>query len=102
MPPMIQTQHVIVTVNDLLHTLTPLLRSGPTPFTGKQVHFVGIGGTGMSGLAHMRVNFGALVSGTDRAESAVTRRLSGVGVKVGVKDGVPLIKLELRINMAES
>jgi UDP-N-acetylmuramate--alanine ligase len=89
MPPIIQTKAVMYTVKDLLHTLNT--RDGTagggahrprTPFTDRGVHFVGVGGSGMSGLAHMLINFGARVSGTDRSPSAVTRRLSEVGAAI--------------------
>jgi len=81
MPPIIQASPVMVTVKDLLHTLSPKA-SQRTPFSGKHVHFVGIGGSGMSGLAHMLLNLGAIVSGTDRTPSAVTHKLSEIGASV--------------------
>ena len=46
----------------------------------KRVHFVGIGGAGMSGIAEVLATQGYRVSGSDLAESAVTRRLAGIGV----------------------
>jgi len=82
MPPIIQTTPVIYNVKDLVHTLNSPVSSPHTPFTGRRVHFVGIGGSGMSGLAHMLLNFGALVSGTDRTPSAVTRNLAEIGANV--------------------
>ncbi|MFQ5912713.1 MAG: UDP-N-acetylmuramate--L-alanine ligase [Nitrospinota bacterium] len=48
----------------------------------RRVHFVGIGGVGMSGLAELLMNVGYEVSGSDVAESEVTRRLAGLGAKV--------------------
>lgn len=48
----------------------------------KKVHFVGIGGAGMGGIAEVVVNLGYKVSGSDIAESAMTRRLVGLGVDV--------------------
>ena len=45
----------------------------------KHIHFVGIGGIGMSGLAELLINLGYKVSGSDLKETAVTRRLSGLG-----------------------
>lgn len=48
----------------------------------KHVHFVGIGGAGMSGIAEVLANLGYAVSGSDLAENAVVRRLAQVGVKV--------------------
>lgn len=48
----------------------------------RRVHFVGIGGAGMSGIAEVLVNQGFEVSGSDLAESGVTRRLAGLGATV--------------------
>jgi UDP-N-acetylmuramate--alanine ligase len=48
----------------------------------KRVHFVGIGGSGMSGIAEVLLTLGYQVSGSDLAESAVTERLRGLGAKV--------------------
>jgi UDP-N-acetylmuramate--alanine ligase len=50
----------------------------------KRVHFVGIGGAGMSGIAEVLATQGYRVSGSDLAESAVTRRLAGMGVAVTI------------------
>ena len=80
MPPIIQTQAVMYTVRDLLHTLKP--RLDKSPFEGRKVHFIGIGGSGMSGLAQMLINFGAKVSGTDRAASTATTKLAEIGAVV--------------------
>ena len=48
----------------------------------KRVHFVGIGGTGMNGIAEVLVNQGFNVSGSDLKESRVTGRLEKLGVRV--------------------
>jgi UDP-N-acetylmuramate--alanine ligase len=48
----------------------------------RHVHFVGIGGIGMSGIAELLVNLGYLVSGSDEKRSAVTDRLMGMGVRI--------------------
>ena len=48
----------------------------------KRVHFVGIGGSGMSGIAEVLLNLGYQVSGSDLSESAVTRRLQKLGAQV--------------------
>ncbi|QDH70953.1 UDP-N-acetylmuramate--L-alanine ligase [Marilutibacter alkalisoli] len=47
-----------------------------------RVHFVGIGGTGMSGIAEVMCTLGYQVSGSDTADSAVTRRLASLGIAV--------------------
>ncbi len=48
----------------------------------RRVHFVGIGGTGMCGIAEVLHNLGFEVSGSDLGESATTRRLAAMGVRV--------------------
>jgi UDP-N-acetylmuramate--alanine ligase len=48
----------------------------------QRVHFVGVGGAGMSGIAEVLVNQGFAVSGSDLVESATTRRLRKLGVTV--------------------
>ena len=48
----------------------------------KHIHFVGIGGAGMSAIAEVLHQQGFRVSGSDQAESAVTRRLAEMGVQV--------------------
>ncbi|QLB43470.1 UDP-N-acetylmuramate--L-alanine ligase [Mannheimia pernigra] len=47
-----------------------------------QIHFIGIGGAGMSGIAEVLLNEGYQISGSDIAESTVTQRLSAAGAKV--------------------
>jgi UDP-N-acetylmuramate--alanine ligase len=48
----------------------------------RRVHFVGVGGAGMSGIAEVLHNLGYAVSGSDMRENAVTRRLAEMGVQV--------------------
>ena len=48
----------------------------------KNIHFVGIGGSGMNGIAEVLINLGFQVSGSDLAESAVTQRLKTLGATV--------------------
>ncbi|QIW16764.1 UDP-N-acetylmuramate--L-alanine ligase [Pasteurellaceae bacterium RH1A] len=48
----------------------------------QQIHFVGIGGAGMSGIAEILLNEGYAISGSDIAESPVTQRLVNAGAKV--------------------
>src|SRR5919204_1582939 len=48
----------------------------------RRIHFVGIGGVGMSGIAEVLANLGYQVSGSDLAANAATRRLAGLGVKI--------------------
>ena len=48
----------------------------------KNIHFVGIGGSGMSGIAEVLYNLGFGVSGSDLADNATTRRLAGLGMRI--------------------
>ena len=48
----------------------------------RRIHFVGIGGSGMSGIAEVMLNLGYEVGGSDIAENAATRRLAGLGARV--------------------
>lgn len=48
----------------------------------RHIHFVGIGGAGMSGIAEVLLNQGYTISGSDLGESAATRRLESLGAKV--------------------
>jgi UDP-N-acetylmuramate--alanine ligase len=47
-----------------------------------KIHFVGIGGIGMSGIAEVLLNLGYRVSGSDLKESEITRRLAGLGGRI--------------------
>src|SRR5687767_9274205 len=48
----------------------------------KRVHFVGIGGSGMSGIAEVLLNLGFSVSGSDLANNSTTQRLAKLGAEV--------------------
>ena len=50
----------------------------------KHIHFVGIGGSGMSGIAEVLANLGFVVSGSDLADNATTRRLASLGIHIAV------------------
>jgi UDP-N-acetylmuramate--alanine ligase len=54
----------------------------PVKHKVKRIHFVGIGGSGMSGIAEVLLNLGYQVSGSDLAANAATERLAGLGAKV--------------------
>lgn len=48
----------------------------------RRVHFVGVGGVGMSGIAEVLCNLGYAVSGSDKADNATTRRLASLGARI--------------------
>jgi UDP-N-acetylmuramate--alanine ligase len=50
----------------------------------KNIHFVGIGGSGMSGIAEVLLNLGYTVSGSDIGSNAATQRLAQLGAKVAL------------------
>ncbi len=50
----------------------------------RRVHFIGIGGAGMGGIAEVLHTLGFQVSGSDRAENAMTRRLQQLGVRIHI------------------
>ncbi|MDD5296679.1 MAG: UDP-N-acetylmuramate--L-alanine ligase [Rhodocyclaceae bacterium] len=58
----------------------------------KHIHFIGIGGSGMSGIAEVLANLGFDVSGSDLADNAATRRLAGLGVRTVVGHGAENIQ----------
>ena len=71
------------------------------------VHFVGIGGIGMSGIAEVLLNMGYVVSGSDLAESETTRRLTrfGAAVAIGhdpgnVGAGIDVVVISSAVKMA--
>ena len=58
-----------------------------TGWVGRRLHFVGVGGAGMSGLALVCHELGAAVTGSDRADSTYMERLRDAGVAVTVGHG---------------
>ena len=54
----------------------------PSSFKLKNIHFIGIGGSGMSGIAEVLNNLGYLVSGSDNSNSPNTTRLENLGINI--------------------
>ena len=50
----------------------------------KHIHFVGVGGAGMSGIAEILHNLGYAVSGSDQTESLTTLRLASLGIRIAI------------------
>lgn len=46
----------------------------------RHIHFVGVGGSGMSGIAEVLLNLGYRITGSDLSDSATLRRLAGLGI----------------------
>ncbi len=58
----------------------------------EHIHFVGIGGSGMSGIAEVMLNLGYRISGSDLAESAVTKRLASLGATIALGHSADNVK----------
>ncbi|WP_017460215.1 UDP-N-acetylmuramate--L-alanine ligase [Dyella ginsengisoli] len=65
-------------------TLRRLLQHEDLMTTFRRVHFIGIGGVGMSGIAEVLHNLGYAVSGSDKSNSATAQRLAGLGIDVRI------------------
>src|SRR5579859_2858662 len=63
---------------------TPTAVTTRVPLDIGAIHFIGIGGIGMSGIAEIMHNLGYKVQGSDAAESANVRRLRAMGIEVHV------------------
>jgi UDP-N-acetylmuramate--alanine ligase len=59
-------------------------QSSSAPFTGRRIHLIGIGGSGMRALAQMLLCEGAVVSGSDLADSGAVQRLADAGATVHI------------------
>jgi UDP-N-acetylmuramate--alanine ligase len=56
----------------------------PMKHAVKHIHFVGIGGAGMSGIAEILHNLGYVVSGSDQSDSTTSQRLASLGIQVAI------------------
>ena len=54
----------------------------PSKFSLNNIHFVGIGGSGMSGIAEVLFNLGYTVTGSDKNESDITNRLTYLCIEI--------------------
>lgn len=62
-----------------MHKLAPNMQTQV-----RQIHFIGIGGVGMGGIAEVMHNLGYTISGSDIAENALVKRLVGLGAKIHI------------------
>jgi UDP-N-acetylmuramate--alanine ligase len=78
-------RHVAISCRELHLRARPALRL-PHMFRGRirSIHFVGIGGIGMSGIAEVLLSHGFAVSGSDQADGETTRRLAGLGANIRI------------------
>ena len=66
-------------------------RSAERSWRGRELHFIAIGGAGMSGLAAVCAQLGARVTGSDRAEGSYLRRLRDLGLEPRVGHDAELV-----------
>lgn len=62
--------------------MTAIYNNKTQPMRIKKIHFIGIGGSGMGGIAEVLYNLGYDVSGSDIAKNRVTKHLKSLGIKV--------------------
>jgi UDP-N-acetylmuramate--alanine ligase len=70
--------------------------------TNRRIHFVGIGGSGMSGIAEVLLTLGYQVSGSDLVESETTRRLAALGATVTYGHRAELITPDIDVVVISS
>ena len=58
----------------------------------RKIHFIGLGGSGMSGIAEVLLNLGYQISGSDLSDSASLRRLAGLGILTHVGHSADNVK----------
>ena len=79
-----KNKEVSSTVSEMNKAKANTLIKVPEMRRVKQIHFVGIGGAGMGGIAEVLLNEGYQISGSDIAENAVVKRLVALGAKVHI------------------
>ncbi|MBI1369190.1 MAG: UDP-N-acetylmuramate--L-alanine ligase [Planctomycetes bacterium] len=82
------TSHLINTMTDTAFTHDP---NAPLDLAGKRLHFVGIGGCGMSGLARICRSYGAIPTGTDAYASPFTDALKLDGIDVTLRQATDTV-----------
>ena len=86
------------------HTAEQIRKIIPEMRRVQQIHFIGIGGAGMSGIAEILLNEGYQISGSDIADGAVTQRLAAAGASVFIGhqaeniDGASVVVVSSAIN----
>ncbi len=68
----------------------------------KKMHFVGIGGAGMSGIAELLINYGFQITGSDIRKTDITRRLEKLGAKITYKHNARHITDEVDVIVKSS
>ena len=58
----------------------------------RKIHFIGVGGSGMSGIAEVLLNLGYQISGSDLSDSATLRRLASLGIETHIGHAASNVK----------
>jgi UDP-N-acetylmuramate--alanine ligase len=74
----------------------------PLRHTSRRIHFVGIGGVGMSGIAEVLLNLGQRISGSDIVESDATRRLVRLGARVSYGHSADAVTVDVDVVVMSS
>lgn len=74
----------------------------PLSIRSRRIHFVGIGGVGMSGIAQVLLNLGHEVSGSDIAEGEATRRLAEMGATISYGHSADVIRAGIDVVVMSS
>lgn len=82
MPPATWPRSSSLQLAEILTDIEPKNLATKVPFDMGPIHFVGIGGIGMSGIAEVMLNLGYQVQGSDMRESAITERLKRLGASI--------------------
>ena len=64
----------------------------PSKLSLNNIHFIGIGGSGMSGIAEVLFNLGYKVTGSDQTESEITERLINMGIEINYEHSIANLK----------
>ena len=95
--------HDPVLSDRLTHDPLPSDRLTHDPcFSDRHIHFIGIGGCGMSGLALMLRNRGAIVTGSDQSDSEMIARLDAEGIVVRVGNAMQSLPADTQLVVASA
>lgn len=80
----------------------PATGRGAIDLKGRRIHFVGIGGCGMSGLARLARQFGAVCTGTDHQATAVTEALQADGIELSFEQTAASVPVDCQLLVASA
>jgi UDP-N-acetylmuramate--alanine ligase len=84
MPASLEQKALPIRSRNRVTTLRLVESTSATPWAGRALHFVGIGGVGMSGLALIAHRLGGTVTGSDRVDTPYITKLRAVGIEASI------------------